>query len=210
MYQPDMSPTATPAQSADVAPTANPPKLINIEPVSVDSDEAEELCQIDSSMNAGRMRRPGFLYVLRRIKNNLRERGFLYTLRVTVRGRVEAVRALFKGPPPVRPTPYVPDAVLDLEPGELVQVKPLEEIMATLDGKGRYKGLVFTPEMAQHCGKRYRVFKRLELMFDEYHKSQRRVKNTVLLENVVCQGAGLGCHRSCFLYWREAWLRRVS
>jgi len=210
MYPPDMSPTATSAHPADVAPNPRPPKLINIEPLSVDSDEAEELCQIDSAMNAGTMRRPGFLYVLRRIKNNWKERGFFYTFRVTLRGRIEAVRAMIKGPPPVRPTPYVPDAVLELEAGELVEVKTLQEIMTTLDGKGRYKGLVFTPEMAQHCGKQYRVFKRLELMFDEYHKSQRRVKNTVLLENVVCQGAGLGCHRSCFLYWREAWLRRVS
>ena len=64
--------------------------------------------------------------------------------------------------------------------------------------------------MRLHCGKRYRIFKRLELMFDEYEKSQRRVKHTVLLENVLCEGAGIGCDRPCFLYWREAWLRRVE
>jgi hypothetical protein len=91
----------------------------------------------------------------------------------------------------------------------MVEVKSLPEILKTLDDKGRHHGLVFTPEMRQHCVKQYRVFKRLELMFDEYHKSQRRVKNTVLLEGVVCGGAGIGCDRSCFLYWREAWLRRV-
>jgi hypothetical protein len=99
--------------------------------------------------------------------------------------------------------------VLDLQPGELVQVKSLAQILRTLDAKGRNHGLVFTPEMKKHCRKSYRVFKRLELMFDENHKSQRRVRNTVLLDHVLCEGTGLGCDRSCFLYWREVWLRRV-
>jgi hypothetical protein len=99
--------------------------------------------------------------------------------------------------------------VLDLQPGELVQVKSLAQILTTLDAKGRNHGLVFTPEMKKHCRKSYRVFKRLELMFDENHKSQRRVRNTVLLDHVLCEGTGLGCDRSCFLYWREVWLRRV-
>jgi hypothetical protein len=107
-------------------------------------------------------------------------------------------------------TPVCDEEVLGLAPGELVEVKSLPEILNTLDDKGRFRGLVFTPEMRKHCSKQYRVFKRLELMFDEYHKSQRRVKNTVLLEGVVCEGAGLGCDRCCFLYWREAWLRRVQ
>jgi hypothetical protein len=63
--------------------------------------------------------------------------------------------------------------------------------------------------MKKHCGKSYRVFKVLELMFDENHKSQGRVRNTVLLHHVVCEGTGLGCGRSCFLYSREVWLRRT-
>jgi hypothetical protein len=167
------------------------------------------LCQIESAQGGGRLRRPGSLYVAGRILHNLRNHGLLYTLRATFGPRISAVRKRFRGRQAVVSTPVVENEVLALSAGEIVEVKSLREILRTLDDKGKYRGLVFTPEMRKHCGKRYRVYKRLELMFDEYHKSQRRVKNTVLLEGVVCEGAGLGCDRSCFLYWREAWLRRV-
>jgi len=50
----------------------------------------------------------------------------------------------------------------------------------------------------------------VESIFNEFTKEQRNVKNTVLLETVLCQGEGLGCNRSCFHMWREAWLRRVD
>jgi hypothetical protein len=168
-----------------------------------------ELCQIENAEAGGRMRRPGMLYVPSRILWNLRHRGLRYTFRATAAAQFQAIRQRLGLQTPEARTPYSEDAVLDLKPGDLVQVKSLEEILKTLDAKGRYHGLVFTPEMKKHCGKPYRVYKRLELMFDEYHKSQRRLKNTVLLENVVCEGTGLGCDRSCFLYWREVWLRRL-
>ena len=170
---------------------------------------AVDLCQIENAQDAGRIRRPGTLYVPARILWNLRHHGLRYTFRATLAAQVAAIRERLRGAKSSAVTPYCEDAVLDLTPGQLVEVKSLEEILKTLDDKGRYHGLVFTPEMRKHCSKRYRVYKRLELMFDEYHKSQRRVKNTVLLEGVVCEGTGLGCDRSCFLYWREAWLRRV-
>jgi len=156
------------------------------------------------------MRRPGNLYVPARILWNLRNRGLRYTLHATFAPQIAAFRERFEGRKGTVRTPVCEDEVLDLKPGDMVEVKSLPEILKTLDDKGRFHGLVFTPEMRKHCSRQYRVFKRLELMFDEYHKSQRRVKNTVLLEGVVCGGAGLGCDRSCFLYWREAWLRRVQ
>lgn len=169
---------------------------------------SSELCQIETGMQGGRVRRPGFLYVPMRLVQSLREHGFRYTLEKTVRTRFKDSRS--PGGASAVPVDRMTEDVLNLLPGEVVQVKPLPEILATLDGTGRLRGLVFTPEMRQHCGKRHRVYKRLELMFDEYHRSQHRMRHTVLLENVVCEGAGLGCHRSCFLYWREAWLRRVQ
>lgn len=170
-----------------------------------------ELCQIENAQDGGRMRRPGALYVPSRILWNLKQHGLRYTFRATVKAQTAAVRErLGIGRQEKTVTPHCEDEVLNLEPGEMVEVKPLEEIVKTLDAKGRHRGLVFTPEMRQHCGKRFRVFKRLELMFDEYHKSQRRLKSTVLLEGNFCTGTGLGCDRSCFLYWREAWLRRVN
>jgi len=34
---------------------------------------------------------------------------------------------------------------------------------------------------------------------------------TVLLEGVFCDGRAHGnCDRSCFCFWREAWLKRVT
>jgi hypothetical protein len=149
------------------------------------------------------------MYVPSRIFSNVKTRGLRYTFRFTVAAQMRALRERFGLEKKPILTPHCEEAVLDLNPGDLVEVKPLGEILRTLDAKGRYRGLVFTPEMRQHCGKRYRVFKRLELMFDEQHRTQRRLRNTVLLESVFCSGAGLGCDRSCFLYWREAWLRRV-
>jgi hypothetical protein len=167
------------------------------------------LCQIETAQDSGRMRRPGSLYVPSRILWNLGNRGLPYTLRATFAPHLAALRERFTGRQPNLRTPALEDDVLELNPGELVEVKSLPEVLKTLDDKGRCRGLVFTLEMRKHCGKRYRVFKRLELMFDEYHQSQRRVKNTVLLDGVFCKGEGLGCDRSCFLYWREVWLRRV-
>ncbi len=109
MNAPDMDRSAlapSAAPSPDTAGAATP--LIHIEPILADCDDAEELCQIDSAMHGGTMRRPGFLYIFKRIKTNLHERGFLYTLKVTLKGRIESARTLVYGPPPVRPTPFVP------------------------------------------------------------------------------------------------------
>jgi hypothetical protein len=100
--------------------------------------------------------------------------------------------------------------VLNLQPGELVEVKSEEEILATLDQNGKSEGLYWMPEMQKFCGKRFRVLKRLERILLESTQKYRKVKNMVLLEGVMCDGQAYGCDRSCFHFWREAWLRRVE
>lgn len=103
------------------------------------------------------------------------------------------------------------DEVLNLQPGEWVEVKSEKEILAMLDEKGDYKGLRWMCNMRKFCGKRYRVLKRLETMLLESSGKYRQVKNTVLLEGVICDGQDwFGCDRSCFHFWREIWLRRVE
>ncbi|MBV9782138.1 MAG: hypothetical protein JOY62_19425 [Acidobacteriaceae bacterium] len=186
------------------------PHFLQIEPLPGASLSSEDLCQIDSAPHGGRLRRPGFLYSPMRLFWNLRHQGVIQTFRTMFKPVAAIAGARLGVTAPPRLTPKLPDAVLDLQPGEVVEVKQFEEILQTLDGRGRCYGLVFTPEMKKHCGRRYRVFKRLELMFDEYRHTQRRLKNTVLLENVHCTGEGIGCDRACFLYWREVWLRRVE
>lgn len=103
------------------------------------------------------------------------------------------------------------EEVLNLQPGELVEVKSEPEILATLDENRKYKGLLWMCNMHTFCGKRYRVYKRLERILLESTGELKKVRNTVLLKGVMCDGKAFqGCDRSCFHFWREAWLRRVN
>jgi len=97
---------------------------------------------------------------------------------------------------------------LNLRPGELVEVKSEQEVQATLDEHGRYRGLLWMPGMARFCGKTYKVHKRVETIMLESTGELRKIRNTVLLADVMCENL-YGCDRSCFHYWREAWLRRT-
>jgi hypothetical protein len=101
---------------------------------------------------------------------------------------------------------------LDLQVGELVEVRSVKEIFTTLDNQGKLRGLRFTPEMVRFCGKRFRVYRKLDKIILEATGELRKIKiPTVLLEGVFCDGSAHGgCDRSCFCFWREAWLRRVS
>jgi hypothetical protein len=108
---------------------------------------------------------------------------------------------------PGQPTPEQPAA---LQPGDLVEVRPIEAILATLDGRRRHKGLRWMTGMRTFCGSRYRVYKRVDRIMLETNGELRRMKDTVLLEGVVCDGLEFGdCDRSCYHFWREAWLERV-
>lgn len=99
---------------------------------------------------------------------------------------------------------------LNLEPGEWVEVKSLEEIKATLDVHGKHRGMSFVPEMGMYCGRRFRVAKRIERMISEDSGQMRQLRDTVALEAVTCMGlAQRRCPRGCFHLWRETWLRRV-
>jgi hypothetical protein len=113
---------------------------------------------------------------------------------------------------PRRPgsVPYQ-DESLNLQPGEWVEVRPLEEISATLDENGRHKGLFFMHGMDKFCGQRFRVFKRVErIMLETTGETRKIVAPTVFLEGALCDGTAYGgCDRSCFCYWREVWLKRV-
>jgi hypothetical protein len=100
---------------------------------------------------------------------------------------------------------------LGLKPGELVEVKSIDEILATLGPERKYKGLLWMTGMRKYCGKRYRVFKRIENILLETNGDSRKMRDTVILEGVMCDGAEFGdCDRSCFHFWREAWLKRVE
>jgi len=99
---------------------------------------------------------------------------------------------------------------LNLQPGEWVEVKSQVEILCTLNADGRINGLAYIPAMSAFSGQRFRVFKRMQTMYQEESGNVRRLRNTVLLDGVHCDGLLMRCDRACFFYWREAWLRRVD
>jgi hypothetical protein len=101
-------------------------------------------------------------------------------------------------------------AELNLQPGEWVEVKSAAEIQATLDARGKNRGLEFDPEMTIYCGRRYRVTTPLRNIIAEETGKMIQLSNTVILEGLACQGlCASNCPRANHFYWREIWLKRV-
>jgi hypothetical protein len=99
---------------------------------------------------------------------------------------------------------------LSLGRGDLVEVKSVKEIRATLDRQGRNRGLYFMPNMWAFCGNRFRVLRPVYRMLSEKTGGMRPRKNIVILNGVTCSGRSQGgCQRGCHIFWKEAWLRRV-
>ncbi len=99
---------------------------------------------------------------------------------------------------------------IGLQPGDLVEVRSAEEMLATLDSSGRLKGMALMPQMLGYAGQRFKVYKKMERILIENTGEIRRLKNTVLLEGNMCDGYQGACDKSCFYFWREAWLRKVD
>jgi hypothetical protein len=94
--------------------------------------------------------------------------------------------------------------------GDLVEVRPAGEILATLDGRDSLQGVPFMPEMLLYVGRRFRVSHRVEKICDTAGGSylSRRMHGTVMLEDLRCDGSAHGgCQAGCRLYWKEEWLR---
>jgi len=103
-------------------------------------------------------------------------------------------------------------AALNLQPGELVQIRSKGEIMATLDADRRNRGLLFDGEMLRYCGGIYRVLQRVNHIIDEKTGKMISMKNScIILEGVVCvSDFHRLCPRAIYPYWREEWLQRAS
>jgi hypothetical protein len=114
------------------------------------------------------------------------------------------------------PEPKAPETEpLDLQPGELVQVRSPEEIEPTLDDKGTNRGLSFDREMLRYCGQTLRVKARVNQIVDESTGRMIHIRrDAIILEGSVCSGeCSTGrwfCPREIYAYWREAWLKRVE
>ena len=105
-----------------------------------------------------------------------------------------------------------PVEVLGLQPGELVQVRSREEIIATLDKNKKNRGLLFDGEMLPFCGGIYRVLRRVHHIVNEQNGKMMDMKYPcIVLEGVFCKSDyNRFCPRAIYCYWRENWLQRVS
>jgi len=151
------------------------------------------------------------------LSRNVRVRDFiLYTL---IAGYNAVMRLHWRG----RPYPYVrglakgktPTADLNLQPGELVQVRSKKEIEQTINQNSRNRGLWFDMEMVPFCGRTYRILSRVERLIDESTGKMLHPSNAcIILDGVVCGGClstnRLFCPRSIYPYWHEIWLKRVD
>lgn len=138
-------------------------------------------------------------------------------LTVAVGRAVDAAKDSLIPPEPVAAlSPALEPVSLGLQPGERVRVKSRAQIAATLDPGGRHRGLAYVPAMDRFCGKELTVKKRVSLFFDERTRTQCKVKDVVILEGTYCEpalsepSAFAGCQRTCFLFWKEAWLERLD
>jgi len=108
-----------------------------------------------------------------------------------------------------------PTGTIDLQPGELVRIKPYKEILNTLNTRDRNRGLYFDAEEVPYCGGTYRVLKRVTKIIHEKTGKMLEMKTPCfILDSVVCQSryseCRLFCPRSIYSYWREIWLERVG
>jgi hypothetical protein len=105
-----------------------------------------------------------------------------------------------------------PLATLGLTRGDLVRVKTKDQIVATLDVKGRNRGLSFDVEMLKYCGRTARVHRRVDQIIDEKTGEMIRMKfPCIILEDMTCAGDfHRCCPRAVHAYWREAWLERLA
>lgn len=90
--------------------------------------------------------------------------------------------------------------------GDLVRVKSLAAIKATLDANDALEALPFMPEMEAYAGKVFRVGRLADKTCVEGY-GLRAMKDTVFLEELRCDGAAHdGCQRGCMIFWKAAWL----
>ena len=108
-----------------------------------------------------------------------------------------------------------PDERLNLQRGELVEIRSKADIEATVNRDNRNRGLNIDEEMTIFCGGRYRVTTRVDRIINEQTGEMMEFRNPcIVLDGVFCRGEysakRLMCPRRITAYWREIWLKRVE
>lgn len=99
-----------------------------------------------------------------------------------------------------------------LRAGEWVEVRSKEEILRSLDKKGRLENLPFMPQMFEYCGQRLQVYKRAHKTCDTVSpRPSGRALNDAVHLDCRCDGkAFAGCQTACPIFWKEAWLKPLD
>lgn len=99
-----------------------------------------------------------------------------------------------------------------LRPGDLVVVRPLEEIRETLDADGRCNGVAFAPGMEALCGEAFWVVGRIPARTSGPNGEVRRLRERAIRLEGVYHGERPpeDRYRACEFAWREAWLERFA
>jgi hypothetical protein len=100
---------------------------------------------------------------------------------------------------------------MKLRAGDWVEIKSKDEILKTLDKKGRLEGMPFMPQMFQYCGMKFKVFKRAHKTCDTVNPVRGASVSDAVHLSIRCDGKAYGgCQTSCLIFWKTAWLRRVD
>jgi hypothetical protein len=100
-----------------------------------------------------------------------------------------------------------------LRVGDVVEVRPGDEILAALDDDSCTDALPFMPEMLRFVGRRFTVSAIAQKLCDTRSDGtgNRLLRDTVYLDDLRCDGSAHdGCQAGCRLLWRASWLQRVS
>ena len=101
--------------------------------------------------------------------------------------------------------------IVDVAPGQLVEIRSKDEIMPTLGQDNRNRRMLFDAEMVPFCGTRARVNRHVQRIIDESTGKMIKLGDCVVLDNVACQGIyHRFCQREIPSYWRSAWLRTLN
>ncbi len=98
--------------------------------------------------------------------------------------------------------------------GDLVKIRPREEISQSLKSQSVPGGCLLTDQMLEYCGRVYPVRRVVANLFDERRKRTFRPRwPFYILGDLVCDGRSVlfshPCDHSCFLLWRQDWLEKA-
>lgn len=92
-------------------------------------------------------------------------------------------------------------------PGTVVRIKPVKDLLTTLDDAGACHGVVLLPEMLKLSGQIFRV---KEPAPPPGSPVPNAPAEAMLLQGACCDGSNHGgCPKACLFMWRSEWLEEV-